>query len=292
MMRAMQVIALIAFLCVSACAERVVRDEFDRDIKVPDHPHRLVCLAPSITDTVYALGRGSDIVGITDYTDYPPEARQKPSVGGVVNPSLEKLASLKPDLVLEVGDLNSADLTRSIERLGFPVFVIQPHGLQGIYRSIQNIGKAIDAEPQASALIARLQAREAAVRKRVAGRSRPAIFFLLWPDPVMTAGHSAFITELIEAAGGNSVTADLSNEWPRISFESILARQPDYVMLVQGSNVTLENLRRQGNWIRLQAVRDGKILYEDNHIEFPSPVAFDALERLAEQLHPAGAHKN
>ena len=286
MTKAIRLVAVVAWLSLAAFADHIVRDEFGREVTVPDHPHRLVCLAPSITDMVYALGRGDDIVGITDYTKYPQEARHKPSVGGVINPSLEKLVSLKPDLVLAIGDLNNTDLIRAIERLGFPVFVVHPHGLHDIYESIQNIGKAIDAKGQASALIARLQAREAAVRQKVSGKTRPDVFFLLWPEPVMTAGRGAFITELIDIAGGKSVTADLPSEWPRLSFESLLARNPQYLLLVKGSDVTLESLRHQGNWAKLQAIRDGKVFYADDRIEFPSPMVFDALEDLANQFHP------
>jgi len=273
-------------LCTAASARRGVRDELGRDITVPDHPHRLICLAPSITDTVYALGRGDDIVGITDYTKYPPEAKQKPSVGGVINPSLETLVSMKPDLVLAIGDLNSSDLVRSIERLGIPVFIIYPHGVEGIYRSIGSIGKAINQEEQASALIARLRAREQAVRQRVAGKKAPTVLFVLWTDPIMTAGRGAFITELIDIAGGKSVSDDLPNEWPRLSFETIVARQPENLLLTRGSTMSFELLQRQASWQRLKAVQEGKIFYVDDRIDFPSPVAFDALEDLAKQFHP------
>jgi len=286
MKRGMHVALLVLLLALPAFAHRMVRDEFGRDVKVPDRAHRLVCLAPSITDTVYALGRGDDIVGITDYTKYPLEAQKKPSVGGVIDPSLEKLVALKPDLVLAVGDLNNTDLTRSIERLGFPVFIVSPTSLHDIYRAIEDIGNAIDAKDAAAALVLRLQAREKAVRARISGKSRPIVFFLLWPDPIMTAGRGAFITELIEIAGGKSVTADMPSEWPRLSFEVIVAQQPEYLLLVRGSGVTLEGLRRQGNWMRLQAVREGKVFYADDRIEFPSPMAFDALEHLAAEFHP------
>jgi iron complex transport system substrate-binding protein len=195
--------------------------------------------------------------------------------------------SLHPDLVLAVGDLNPPDLIRAIEHLKLPIFVIRPHGLHDIYRSLDNIGKAIDAEQQAAALVGRLQAREAAVRQRVAGRSRPTVFFLLWADPIMTAGEGAFVTELMEAAGARSVTGKFPSEWPRVSLESVLAEQPQYLLLVRGSDVTLEGLRRQGNWIRLAAVRDGRVFYADDRVELPSPAAFDALEDLAEQFHAA-----
>src|SRR5436853_3441046 len=150
-----------------ASASRVVRDEFDREIKVPDLPHRLICLAPSITDTVYALGRGDDIAGVTDFTKYPAEAIQKPSVGAIISPSLEKIVSLKPDLVLAIGDLNNFDVVRSIERLGFPVFVINPRGVEGIYRAIESIGKAIHQETASAALVARLQIGRASCRERL-----------------------------------------------------------------------------------------------------------------------------
>jgi ABC-type Fe3+-hydroxamate transport system substrate-binding protein len=160
-----------------AAASRVLHDELGREVTVPDHPHRLVCLAPNITDTVYALGSGSDIVGITDYTKYPPEAAQKPSVGGVINPSLEKLASLRPDLVFAIGDLNSFDVIRSIEQMRFPVFVIYPHGIEGIYRSIESIGEAINQPQKAASLIAKLRARESSVREHVADKKPPSVFF-------------------------------------------------------------------------------------------------------------------
>jgi iron complex transport system substrate-binding protein len=286
MNKLLRVLSILLVLSTTASASRVVRDELGRDIAVPDHPHRLICLAPSITDTVYALGRGDDVVGITDYTKYPPEAKQKPSVGGVINPSLEMLVSMRPDLVLAIGDLNSSDLVRSIEHLGIPVFAIYPHGVEGIYRSIGSIGKAINQEAQASALVERLQERERAVRQRVAGKKTPTVLFVMWTDPIITAGRGAFITELIDIAGGKSVSDDLPNEWPRVSFDTIIARQPEYLLLERGSPASLETLQQQAAWRRLGAVKERKVFYADDRIDFPSPLAFDALEDLAKQFHP------
>lgn len=282
-------VLLFVFLASSlAASARTLHDELGREVTVPDHPHRLVCLAPSITDTVYELGRGADVVGITDYTKYPPEAVQKPSVGGIVNPSLEKLAALHPDLVLAIGDLNGFAVIRSIEQMQFPVFVVYPRGVEGIYRSVQSIGDAINQREGAAALVSRLRSREKAVRERVAGKPSPAVFFLVWADPVMTAGKGAFITELIEIAGGRSVTKDLSNEWPRISLEALIERQPEYVILVRGPALTLESLQKQEAWHSVDAVAKGRVIYVDDRINSPSPLAFDALEDLAKQLHPAG----
>jgi ABC-type Fe3+-hydroxamate transport system substrate-binding protein len=271
---------------VSAMAARKVHDELGREVAVPDSPHRIVCLAPSITDIVFTLGAGARVAGITDYTKYPPEASAKPSVGGVINPSLEKLASLQPDLVLAIADLNSFDIVRSIQDLGFPVFIIQPHGIAGIYRSVQSIGEAINEPDRASALVRSLRAREDAVRRRVAGKKRPSLFFLLWPDPLMSAGKGAFINELIEIAGASSITSDVENEWPRIALETVVARQPQYLLIVKGTAIDLANLRSRSGWNSLEALKNGRVLYVDDRINFPSPLAFDALEDLAKQLHP------
>lgn len=287
MKRTLLIGVVLLGVSLTAFASRTLRDELGRQVALPDHSHRIVCLAPSITDMVFSLGRGNDVVGITDYTKYPEEARQKPSVGGIINPSVEKLVSLHPDLVLAVGDLNPPDVIRAIEHLGIAVFVVRPHGLHDIYRSLANVGKAIDAEQQALAVVARLQAREAAVLRGAAGDNRPTVLFLLWADPIMTAGEGAFVTELIEMAGGRSVTRKFPSEWPRISLESVLAQQPEYLLLVRGSDVTLETLRRQGNWTKLDAVRDGRVFYADDRIELPSPAAFDILEDLAAQFHAA-----
>ncbi|MBZ5525461.1 MAG: cobalamin-binding protein [Acidobacteriia bacterium] len=277
-----------AALLLSGCAyaTRVVRDDLDRNVTVPDHPRRLICLAPSITDTVYRLGRGGDIVGITDYTKYPAESAEKPSVGGIINPSLEKIVSLQPDLALAVADLNSLELVNSIEHLGIPVFVIHPLGLEGIYRSIESIGNVIDQKSQATELVAGLRRREQTVRQRVAGKRSPTVFYILWHDPIMTAGHSAFITELIEIAGGRSISSDLPAEWTRISLEVVIARQPQYLLLVRGSQTTLETLQHLANWQKLDAVRNSRVFYVDDRMIFSSPIALDALEELAKEFHP------
>ncbi len=108
----------------------------------------------------------------------------------------------------------------------------------------------------------------------------------MWSDPIITAGRGAFITELISIAGGKSVSDDLPNEWPRLSFETIIARQPEYLLLTRGSPTSLQTLQQQGAWQRLEAVKKGKIFYADDRIDFPSPLAFDALEDLAKQFHP------
>jgi iron complex transport system substrate-binding protein len=276
----------VACLALPAFAARTVTDELGRTVEVPDHPHRLVCLLPNVVDDVYALGAGADVVAVTDYVKYPAEARSKPSVGLPLTPSMEKILSLHPDLVLGSGDLNSLATLLELERLHIPVFMVNPHGVEGIYASIASFGRALNREDAARQLIGRLRAREAAVRRRANGKPAVSILMPVWYDPIVTIGKHAFLTDLIEIAGGRSVTADLPQEWPQVSLEAVLARAPEALLLVRGSKMSMDRIRDRPGWSSLPAVKNNRVFYVDERIEIPGPVVFDAMEELAKEIHP------
>jgi len=275
-------------LCAPAPAVRELQDEVGRTVHLPDNPQRVVCLAPSLTETVYALGLGRIVVGVTDFTDYPPEARRKPSVGGLNNASVEKIVSLDPDLVLSLGVINREESVDELEHLGIPVFVVKPQSFQGILASIQHVGDALNRGNDALRLLQQLEQRRAAVVSRVKGLYRPKILVVIWYDPVMTAGNKSFITDIISAAGGHSITADIAQVWPQISLEEIVRRSPDFLLLVRGGHggITEEELKAHAGWDQLKAVRDNHLIYLSDSLFHPSPVVFDALELLAKKLHP------
>jgi len=277
-----------SMLCLSmpAFAARMVIDELGRTVAIPDHPHRLVCLMPNVVDDVYALGAGSDVVAVPDYTKYPSEAKDKPSIGLPLNPSIETIVSLHPDLALASGDLNHMTTVNELEKLGIPVFVINPHGIQGIYKSIESIGRALNREQAAGKLVNGLRQREARVRQGAQGKPSTKVLMLVWYDPIVTAGKDAYITNMIEIAGGNSITADIPQEWPEVSLEFVLGRAPEALLIIRGSNVSLDAIRNRAGWLSLPAMKSNRIYYVDDRMEYPSPVAFDALEDLANQLHP------
>lgn len=277
---------LILFTSLHCFASRKITDELGRSVTVPDRPHRLVCLIPSVVDDVYALGAGEDVVAVSDFTKYPAAARLKPSIGLPMNPSIETILSFHPDLVIGSGALNEVQGIDLLQQNGIPVFMLDPHGIAGIYRSIESLGKALNREDAAATLIAKLHARENAVHERVQGKPVVSIFMPIWYDPVITIGKHAFITELIGAAGGRSVTDDIAQEWPQVSLEAIVARAPEAILLVKGSKMSLKDLSTRPGWDNLTAVKVGRVYYVDNRIDFPSPVAFDAMEELAKQFHP------
>jgi iron complex transport system substrate-binding protein len=286
MKRLLFLLSLTAMLAGPCFASRTLTDEMGRTVVVPDHPHRVICLMPTVTDTVFALGGADDVVGISDYTKYPAAALKKPSVGDLINPSIETIISLHPDLVIGTQPKGSMAVTEQLERAGIPIFLVSPHGIAGIFHSIETIGTALNRAPQAEALNQRLQQRVDAVRARTKGLPAPRVFMPIWYDPITTIGRNAFITEIIEAAGGRSVTDDLPTEWPQISMEIVLERAPDALLLVRGGKTTLQVLQDRPGWSSMAAIKSHRAYYVDDRINFASPVAIDALEDLAKQFHP------
>jgi ABC-type Fe3+-hydroxamate transport system substrate-binding protein len=279
-------IILLIAMAMPCFASRTVKDELGHTMQVPDHPHRVVCLAPSVVDVMYSFGAEADVVAVTDFTKYPKDAQQKPSIGLPLNPSLEAIMALHPDLVLGVGDMNALQPVTNLEHLGVPVFMVDPHGIEGIFKSILSFGTALNRVNDASILVAKLRQRLDAVKARVADKPKIRIFMAIWYDPVMTIGKRAFMTELIEAAGAVSVTDDIPQEWPEVSLETIVSRQPDALLLMRGSKISIEELKTRPGWEHLRAVQQPRVYYTDDRIELPSPVAFDALEDIAKQFHP------
>jgi iron complex transport system substrate-binding protein len=286
MKRLLSLLWLPAILTVPCFAGRTLTDEMGRKVVVPDHPHRVICLMPTVTDTVFALGAGDDVVAISDYTKYPTAALKKPSVGDLIKPSIETILSLHPDLVIGAQPKGPMEVTDQLERAGIPIFLVSPHGIAGIFQSIESVGMALNRAPQADALVHSLQERVDAVRARTKGLSAPRVFMPIWYDPITTIGKNAFITEVIEAAGGRSVTDDLASEWPQISMEVVLERAPDALLLVRGGKTTLQVLQDRPGWSSMTAIKARRAYYVDDRINFASPVAIDALEDLAKQFHP------
>ena len=285
MLRTLGQILLLA-VSVNCFASRTVTDQAGRTVILPDHPHRLICLLPSVVDDVYALGAGSDVIAVSDYTKYPSEAARKPSIGIPLTPSIETIVSLHPDLVIASADSNREETIRQLEQVGVTIFVLNPHGIEGILSSISSLGEAIGREDAATRLVSQLRARLDAVRSRVKDKPILTVFLPIWYDPIITIGKHAFITEIIAAAGGKSITEEIPQEWPQISLETMIERKPDALVLVQGSRMSIADVENRPGWRTLTAIRNHHVYIVDDRMELPSPVAFDALEDLARQLHP------
>jgi iron complex transport system substrate-binding protein len=273
---------------LAGASGRRVRDDLGREIMVPDHPHRLICLSPSVADTVYAIGAGSDVIAVSDFTKYPAEARRKPSVGLPLSPSWETIVSLHPDLVIGSSDFGGSEFVSQMKQVGIPYFLTNPHGLEGIYDSVLSLGKALNREAEAKQVVWQLRRRVGAVQARTKDKPSVRVFMLIWHEPITTIGKRSFITEIIAAAGGKSISSDLEQEWPQISFESLVARAPESILLVRGAKMSFDDLAKRPEWNGVAAIREHRVFYTDDRLYSPSPVAIDALENLAGQFHPGG----
>jgi iron complex transport system substrate-binding protein len=266
----------------------VVTDGTGRVITLPAPPRRIVSLVPGVTEMLFAIGADDRLVGRTDFCDYPAAARAKPSVGGMVAPSLELLVALKPDLVVVTSSGNSDDTRVQLERLRLPVYLIDPHGLSDVFRTMERLGDLTERRARADEMVAGLQGRVRAVAARVAARPRPRVLYVVWPDPLIVPGRGAAVTELIALAGGDSLTAEGPEGYPRYSVEAAVAGAPDVIVLARhGAGVAPYARDKWARFAGLPAIRAGRLHAVDGDLFHRfGPRVVDALEILARLLHP------
>jgi iron complex transport system substrate-binding protein len=271
-------------------ASREVTDEIGRKVQVPREAERVVSLAPNLTEIVYALGDANHLAGDTDYCDYPADAVQKPHVGGLVNPNLEVIASLMPDLVLATKSINRRETVDALDRIGLPVFVAgEPRTVEEIIASVEHIGSALGVERSAAGVAGNLRGRLADLDRRLAESVPRRVLFVVWTDPLISAGRDTFLSDALRRAGGRSVV-DTRAEWPRISLEEIVHLQPEVLVFASAhagdTQRDVEALRSRPGWKDLAAIQHGSIVVISDAINRPAPRIVDAIEHLARALHP------
>lgn len=270
-------------------AARVVTDEVGRTVSVPADVRRIVTLAPNLTETIYALGLEDRLAGDTNYCDTPPAAKSKPHIGSPVNPSLEAIVALHPDLVLATTSINRRQTVDALARLGIAVYTSDPRTVHGILDSIARMADLMGAAPQGAALVAQLQARLDALHARLREGPPVDVLFVVWEDPLVTIGQNTFIADALRWAGARSVIQSKQN-YPRISFEEVVRLEPDYIVLTADHEGARESegasLRARPEWNQIRAVQQGHIAVVGSGMDRPSPGLVTAIEELAHALHP------
>jgi iron complex transport system substrate-binding protein len=289
------ILAAAGLLVPEAWAQGAIsfKDERGATIRLPAKAARIVSLAPELTEILFAAGAGKAVVGVTSYCNYPAEARAIRKVGGfsAKTISIETILALKPDLV--VGSLFAhAQLAGPFERAGLRFAALPTTSFEAIYDTVSLAGKIAGDERTADALAASMRSRVEAVRERTAKTplaARPLVFWETWDEPLMSAGPNTFTSQIIEAAGGRNCFADSSADWPVISFEALLARDPDWIMAAgsHGEALTVERLARRPGWSALKAVKAGRVkLLDGDIVSRAGPRFVDALELMSKTLYP------
>ncbi|SPE24720.1 putative Uncharacterized ABC transporter substrate-binding lipoprotein YvrC [Acidobacteriia bacterium SbA2] len=281
-------VAILSALLPATLSARTVKDQTGRMVNLPENLRRLVSLAPNITEIVYALGLGDELVGDTDNCDFPPQATSKPHVGTMVNPSLERIVALKPDLALGTPEANRRETADQLERLGIPVYGVTANTLEGTLASIEDLGKVLGRATDATRLVAEMQARIDRIENRIKGQPEPRALFVVWYRPLITIGPHTFIADVIRAAGGVPIGANLKGEWPRLTLEELLPLDPDVILFpkTESFSPSLKDFRGLPGWKDLRAVKDGRMYFVSETIERSGPRLVDALEELTNILHP------
>ena len=208
-----------------------VIDQLGRTVKLDKLPQRIISLAPSNTEILYALGLADRVVGVTDYDDYPPEVKQKPSIGGFSTPNLEKVVSLSPDLVL-AAPIHQKEVIPQLEAKGITVLALAPKTLDEVTAAITLVGQVTGTAPKASEVVSGMQKRIKAVTDKtdkLSADKRPKVMYVVWPDPLMVSGSGTFLDELISKAGGVNVFGNLK-DYPAVSLEAVVQANPDIIL--------------------------------------------------------------
>jgi len=283
------VATLIAVVGMSAgAAAFTTRDMLGRDVTLAAPPRRIVSLVPSVTETLYALNAEDLLVGVTDFCDFPPEARRQPKVGGMVAPSLEAIVALRPDLVIATTEGTREDTFTQLTRVKVPVYLVAAHRVADATSLIVRIGELTGRQAVAGPLVARLEQRIEAVKRAVLPFGRPRVLYVLWPEPLIVPGRGAIVTELIQIAGGQSLTAGDADAWPRYSLEAAVARAPEVILLANhGAGTGAIAMDQWRGLTELPAVKAGRLRSVDGDLLHRyGPRVVDGLEQLARAIHP------
>ena len=265
-----------------------VRDMQGREVVLAGPPQRIVSLVPSATEMIFALGGEDRLVGRTDFCDYPAAARAKTSVGGMINPSLETMVALKPDLVIVTGAGNREETFKQLTRLRIPIYQIGAERIGEVKEVARRLATLTGREGAVSPLLDAIDRRVTAVREAVRPFGRPRVLYVLWPDPLIVPGRRALVTDLIDIAGGDSLTAADADDYPRYSLEAAVAKSPDVIVLANhGSKSGPIAIDRWKRLTSLPAIKTGRVHSVDGNLMHRyGPRVLDGLEQLARAIHP------
>lgn len=274
-------------------APRTFVDDLGRKLYLAKSPQRIVSLAPSITEILFAIGLNEEIVGVTEFCDFPSEALSKPKVG-YATPDLEMIVGLQPQLVLAPRSFLRVDLLHKLEQLKIPTFIFDPHTVEDILAHIQLVGRMVGRSGEANAQAALMRKQLAGFSSRLADLPRPKLLYILNSEPLITVGPGSFIHHLIELAGGRNAADQSAAPYPRLTMEEVIRQNPDILLFPVGRHEGISQAEQDvwKRWTTLSAVQHGQLFQVDSDIlNRPGPRILEGLRQLAKILHPEISHE-
>lgn len=289
---ALFLILLLLTACIpsEAAPPDAVTDDLGRAVHLAAVPERIVSLAPSNTEVLYALGLEDRIVGVTDYCDYPPEALEKEKVGGYSTPDIEKIVALEPDLILAT-DMHEQEIIPNLAARGFAVVGLEPRDIDGVLADIRLVGELTGEATVGVEVVRQMEERIAAVTRAVERvEEKPRVVYITWHDPLWSVGSGTIIHELMERAGGRNIFGEVAGH-KAVSLETIIARDPEVIVAGTGhgqaEGYPLEWARQEPRLAVTQARKEGRVHGIDaDLISRGGPRVVEALEMLAGFFHP------
>jgi len=262
--------------------------------QTPARPQRIISLIPAVTEILFAIGAGPQVVAVSSFDEYPPEVKNLQRVGALLDPDLERILSLRPDLVVVYG--SQLDLMKQLERAGIPAYNYRHAALPDVSRTIREVGDRIGHAAEAEALIKKIDAQMTSIRQRVSGRSRPRTMLVVGREigalrGIYASGGYGFLHDMLEAAGGDDVFADVKRESVQATTELILARKPEVILEIRAGAAEAGPIASEiAVWRALAsvpAVRNGRVQFiVDQRTVVPGPRIAEGTELLARALHP------
>jgi iron complex transport system substrate-binding protein len=263
-----------------------VTDGSGQTVTLKQPATRIVSLAPANTEIAYAVGAGDKMVAGTSYDDYPAAAKSLPKIGDFANPSVEKIASFNPDLVLAAGGIQ-AGLRSKLEKLGMQVYVVDPKTYDGVMTEIDNVAQLAGTSAQAQPVVDTMKKAETDVQAKVGSAAKATTFLEIYSKPLMTAGTDTFISDMIGVAGGTNIGAAAGSGYPNFSTEILFKDDPTVYIADSGSMNKPGDLSKRAGYSDLTAVKDGHVfVIQDNIIARPGPRLAQGLQELAKMIHP------
>jgi iron complex transport system substrate-binding protein len=297
--RLISTILILAAILTSGCGRkmevsegagnRVFRDGLKRRVVIGSTPpRRIISLAPNITEILFALGLGEKVVGVTAYCDYPDEAKNKARIGDTIHPDLERLVAMNPDLVVVSTASQLESLAGKLGELSIPVYVTNPRTVREVAASILALGEVTGATARATEIATEMERRISAVESRVKNLPRLKVLYVLQTAPLITAGRNTFINDLINLAGGISISGAETADYPQFSRETVISRAPEVIIAPASHGagvVNQDDLRR--DFATTPAVKFNRIVrVNPDWVDRPGPRIIEGLEQLAQGLHP------